>query len=161
MTIIVTVTVTPTLTLTLAPSVPGQKGQLVARLLRHLDVEEDVEREAQASPLRSRPDDLSGDEFDEAAEAAFHETPNRAEADRIDDPAARGATGDEAEAEDAVEAMRVRTGVRGPPRGNRPDASGNTGAARRESGDCTEASGETNAHAPKGWHLASRPEMAS
>ena len=55
---------------------------------------------------RSIPDELSGDEFDEDAEAAFHDTPHRMEADRRADFADR----DEAcEVDAALHALRART----------------------------------------------------
>lgn len=42
-----------------------------------------------AAARRSIPDELSGDEFDEAAEASFHDTPHRMEGDRRADFADR------------------------------------------------------------------------
>jgi hypothetical protein len=58
-----------------------------------------------AATRSSLPDELSGDEFDEAAEAAFHDSPNRMEHDRRADFADRDEDG---EVEAALDALRAR-----------------------------------------------------
>ena len=58
-----------------------------------------------AAASSSLPDELSGDEFDEEAEAAFHDSPNRMEHDRRADFADRDEDG---EVEAALHALRAR-----------------------------------------------------
>ena len=58
-----------------------------------------------AAASSSLPDELSGDEFDEEAEAAFHDSPNRMEHDRRADFADRDEDG---EVEAALDALRAR-----------------------------------------------------
>ena len=74
------------------------------------------------------PDELSADEFDEEAEVAMHETPNREEADRPDDPTERTPGEDAREAGDALEANWRMVGDLKLPWGPRLDL---RGAGRR------------------------------